>query len=157
MRQRSATETKMTPANLPVHDGRSGVTLLEVIVGSVFIVLLATISLPVIGETMEKRRASEAFCYLDDIANAQEEYRSLHGHYADELDQLNLPRVQPVFYSVGSLNTTTESADRTSWSLTLTRDRISSGDDTYTITYNERGFDRLHSTADRILSRCEVL
>ncbi|TWU35824.1 hypothetical protein Q31b_52590 [Novipirellula aureliae] len=99
----------------------------------------------------ESTRASEAFEYLSDIRSAQQSYFIRTGAYANSLDDLDLSKPTPAYFSVGKLCVHNRNTDRTSWRLTLLRAGVSPLYGDYQITFSDSGFDESSSSIDAAL------
>lgn len=67
---------------------RPGFTLVELSIGLAVAALLAALAWPSLREPLLRSRRADAVAALTRIQLAQEQYRALHGRYADRLDGL---------------------------------------------------------------------
>jgi type IV pilus assembly protein PilE len=66
----------------------TGFTLVEISAGLAVAAVLAALAWPSLREPLLRGRRADAVAALMRIQLAQEQYRGLHGHYADRLDGL---------------------------------------------------------------------
>lgn len=99
----------------------------------------------------ESTRAGEAFEYLSDIQSAQQSHYSRTGKYTKNLDELDLSKPTPAYFSVGKLWVRHWGGDRASWQLTLLRAGVSPIYGDYQITFSESGFDETSSSINEAL------
>ncbi len=70
---------------------KKGFTLIEVLVVVIIIGILATISVPTYNKIVRRSRVSDGLNTLDMLAGAQEKFFIEHGHYAQNIQDLNVP------------------------------------------------------------------
>ena len=68
--------------------GRSGFTLLELLVVVIIVGILATIAIPAFLRAMENARAAEARAFLDTLKTAEEAYYQEHQVYSGSFSDL---------------------------------------------------------------------
>ncbi len=134
------------------HD--RGFTVVEFTVVMAIVALLLTFGVPRLRDAGERTRAAAAVQYLLDVRLAQDRYRAVRGHYAQDVADLELTAAAPEHFEVGLVRLTENQAgrdlvsnsDSQGWSLSLARHVETSSYGAYTITYNERGYDSASST-----------
>jgi len=142
MTRLNPTRLQLTP--LAVRVGKRGaVTLL--------IVVAAMLAVPSWLKWREQPKASESHRYLACVQVAQERYHATHSQYAKDVCDLDMLRPEPTFFAVGELTPGSSGNLADSWSLTLTRFGNTFLFGSYTVTFNENGFDALSSTIDKNL------
>jgi prepilin-type N-terminal cleavage/methylation domain-containing protein len=133
---------------------RKGFTLVELAVVIVIIGLLAAFGVPRFLLSVEKSKASEAFNYWSSVQAAQERYIARNGVYwqtsnSDRLD-IQLPTMQ--YFAAPKITASPGSSGTPTWSGTLTRNSSSSSYGSYTVAWNQDGFDAASSTIPRTIS-----
>ena len=126
---------------------RKAFSLIEIPqIGIVICILAALVGLPHLLLSDEQSKACEAFQYLANVGEAQQEYRWLHGTYADRIADLDMRRNTPTYFSVGRFAGIGEAGLQDGWSLTLTRSGGRTGGyGDYTVTFTHNGYDPSHS------------
>ena len=124
-----------------INNRRSAFTLVELAVVIVIIGVLAAFGVPRLLQSVERAKAAEAFAYLTSVRSAQERYQARQGTYTIDLTQLDVELGTPKYFSVGTVAAGSTSNLENSWTLTLTRLAGSSGYGTYTVIFNQDGFD----------------
>lgn len=128
---------------------RRGWTLVEFATALLVLGIVASFGVPRLVRASERNRASEAFAYLSELAAEQDQFRHEHGAYATDLSELHPARPLPKHFRIGRIVPAPGHSLTDSWSLTLTRLDPPSRFGPYTVTFNERGFDRGASSACR--------
>jgi prepilin-type N-terminal cleavage/methylation domain-containing protein len=147
---------------------RKGFTLVELAVVIVIIGVLAAFGVPKFLQSVEKSKAAEAFNYLSTLAAAQERYIAQNGVYYSGTNviatgsttgiDVSLPTLQYFTGDSGgaSAQTPSSTASATSgaptWGCTLTRLSTSSSYGTYTVAWNQDGFDASNSSIPQAIS-----
>ena len=129
---------------------RSGFTLVELAVVVVIIGVLASFGVPRFLDAVERSKASEAFGYLSSLRAAQERYIARQGEYASTLSDLDIQFTHPKYfdYSCDISTALGDTGGSCNWSYTLTRSGASAGYGSYTVTFNQMGFDPSSTIAD---------
>lgn len=135
----------------PRHTLRRGRSLTEFTLASLAVVIVLAWIAPPWVQNRERSKAAEACTYLDAVRKAQDRFLRHHGHYADDLETLDLDRPSPTHFAVGPIIHPNLSGDSSGWTLTLTRAGFSQGYGCYTVTYAQGGLDWRQSTVDRSL------
>jgi hypothetical protein len=114
--------------------------------GMVIGIFAAFVGLPHLLRSDEQGKSLEAFRYLADVQEAQQEYLAVHGTFANDIDQLDLRQYAPTYFSVGSFADVDKDQAADRWTLTLTRSGGRAGGyGAYTVTFTQHGFDPAHS------------
>jgi len=119
----------------------SGFTLVELAVVVVIIGVLAAFGVPRFMDAVERSKASEAFAYLDSIRGAQERYAAREGTYASSVALLDIKVQPPKYFTAPDAIAAPTNTLQTCWQLTLTRVGASAGYGSYTVCFNQDGFD----------------
>jgi prepilin-type N-terminal cleavage/methylation domain-containing protein len=131
-------------ARIPQRRGRSaGFSLVELSIVVVILGVLATFAVPRFTRSVERSKAGESFNYQRTLVGAQEAYLARNGRYASQLNQLDVEMRLPQYFTVGRL---VSSNWEKRWRLTLTRRGASSGYGSYTVVFDESGFNRARSS-----------
>lgn len=126
---------------------RRGASVLSATVALTLVAVSASLTVPDWILSREKKTACEAIDYLANIHQAQQQYRKLHGHFASDLDQLDLAFVPPADFDVGPLRRPVIQSADDSWSITLTRYAVQTVYGPYSITCDQDGFKRIRSSS----------
>jgi prepilin-type N-terminal cleavage/methylation domain-containing protein len=138
---------------------RKGFTLVELAVVIVIIGVLAAFGVPRFIKSVERSKAAESFSYLAAVRSAQERYQAQFGTYASDVGALDIKFANPTYFTVGSVESSTlSSADadlgtptlQNTWQLTLTRVGASAGYGSYTVTFNQDGYQSSMSGIDSL-------
>ncbi len=134
---------------------RKGFTLVELAVVIVIIGVLAAFGVPKFLNSVEKSKAAEAFNYLSAIQSAQERYLAQNGVYASAITSLDITLPAPQYFTVGSITPTRQARPAApGWSLEL--DRNSNSSYSYSVVWNQDGFDTTNSTIMTYPAICPV-
>ncbi len=161
--------TAMTTAlsNARIKRCRRGTSVLSATVALALVAATVSLSVPEWLRARERATACEAIDYLSNVHAAQESYRAIHGHYADDINLLDLALVPPAYFDVGQIQLTRQlqvrignfenNKSRTvepkeSWSITLKRYAVQTVFAPYAITCTEDGFSKIWSEARGPLS-----
>lgn len=125
----------------PTNRSVRGFTLVELAVVVVILGVLAAFGVPRFMDSVERSKASEAFTFLSTVQQAQERYQARQGTYASTLDKLDIALAEPEYFSVGKVVIPAGGNLETSWQVTLARKGAAAGYGTYTIVYNQDGYD----------------
>ncbi len=136
-----------TSTQLRINRFRCGTSVLSATVALALVAVSVSLTVPDWLRSREQQTACEAIDYLANIHQAQQQYRDLHGHYAGDLDQLDLAFVPPANFDVGPLRRTAIQAKSDSWSITLTRYAVQTVYGPYSITCDQDGFKRIRSNS----------
>jgi prepilin-type N-terminal cleavage/methylation domain-containing protein len=131
-----------------------GFTLVELAVVIVIIGVLAAFGVPKFLNSVEKSKAAEAFNYLSAIQGSQERYLAQNGVYAGAITSLDITLPAPQYFSVGSITPTASTSGSPGWSLEL--DRNSNASYSYSVVWNQDGFDTTNSTILTYPAICPV-
>jgi len=137
-------QTNLQLTRLAVRVGKREAVML-------LIVVAAMLAVPSWLTWREQPKASESHRYLACVQVAQERYHAIHSQYAKYVYDLDMLRPEPTFFAVGELAPGSTGNLTDSWSLTLTRFGNTFLFGSYTVTFNENGFDALSSTIDKNL------
>lgn len=120
------------------HDkNRLAASLMELTAVFVVTGILAVLGVPQVLENSERSKAANAFEYLRSVQVAQESYHQTHGTYATELADLDPVHCTPAYFAVP----TSMQASAASWNLQLTRAGANARWGSYTVSFNQNGFD----------------
>src|SRR5271169_572465 len=133
---------------------RKGFTLVELAVVIVIIGVLAAFGVPKFLNSVEKSKAAEAFNYLSAIQGSQERYLAQNGVYAGAITALDITLPAPQYFSVGTITPTASTSGSPGWSLEL--DRNSNASYSYSVVWNQDGFDTTNSTILTYPAICPV-
>jgi len=121
---------------------RAELGVVVVIVG-----VLTAFAVPRFLDSAERARAAEAFNYLATVRAAEARHHALHGRYTDDVAKLDARLQAPAYFKVGAIELASAAAGSDeSWELALTRSDASAGYGTYSVVFNQDGFDRADST-----------
>jgi prepilin-type N-terminal cleavage/methylation domain-containing protein len=129
-----------------VTEARKGFTLVELAVVIVIIGVLAAFGVPRFLKSVERSKAAEAFQYLAAVRAAQERFISKEGKYCTNAQftatpsGLDITQAAPKYFDIKAMEVVT-TAGNPGWSLQLQRKQGSSSYGTYTVTFNQDGFD----------------
>jgi prepilin-type N-terminal cleavage/methylation domain-containing protein len=134
---------------------RKGFTLVELAVVIVIIGVLAAFGVPKFLQSVEKSKAAEAFNYLSTVAAAQERYLAQNGIYLDTTSgngalDVTLPTLQ--YFTASAYTASNATSGSPTWTCTLTRIAGSSSFGSYTVAWNQDGFDPTNSTIPQTIS-----
>jgi prepilin-type N-terminal cleavage/methylation domain-containing protein len=132
----------------PARNRRAaGFTLVELAIVVVIIGVLSALAVPHFMTTVERTKAAEAFDYLQTVQSAQQRYHARQGQYADDLAKLDVKLPAPSYFAVGTMAVPSgASSFETGWELTLTRSGAASGFGSYTVVFDQDGYDLGAST-----------
>ncbi|MDJ0523409.1 MAG: prepilin-type N-terminal cleavage/methylation domain-containing protein [Planctomycetota bacterium] len=123
-----------------------GFTLVELAVVVVIIGILAAFAVPKFLNSVERSKAAEAYNYLSTIQTAQERFHARQGAYASSLDDLDVDLPGMEYFESSGIDESDPQTLQTEWSMTLTRKGASAGFGSYTVVFNQDGFDKQTST-----------
>jgi type II secretory pathway pseudopilin PulG len=123
--------------------GKDAPSLVEFTIVAVILGVLAMIGVPRYQKAVERAKSTEAFTYLAQIEGAQERHNARTGEYAQSLDALDVSIPNPKHFSIGSF---TSYDWQTQWELRVSRSGASGGFGSYTVCWNEDGFQRSRSS-----------
>ena len=84
---------------------------------------------------------------MSTVRSAQERYHAREGRYADDVAKLDVKLAAPSYFTVGTMTVPNLAPSfETGWELTLTRTGAASGFGTYTVVYDQDGYDHADST-----------
>lgn len=121
----------------------SGFSLSELAVVVVILGVLAMVGVPKFQIMVEGAKADEAFVYLAHIQGAQERYNARTGRYASKISDLDIELEFPKHFRMGTL---TSFKWETHWQLRIFRHGPSSGNQSYSVCFNQDGFDPARSS-----------
>ncbi len=124
---------------------RNGYSPLHIAIVVMTIGIGLLVAVPPLFVRSEQDKALDAFRYLADVHVAQNEFKEIHGHYASDLDQLDLRRPSPTYFTVGEIQLAVPDTNAPNWSLTLTRRGGGEAFGSYNVTFTKSGFDSAHS------------
>ncbi|MCB9899565.1 MAG: prepilin-type N-terminal cleavage/methylation domain-containing protein [Planctomycetes bacterium] len=133
--------------NTSVKREQRGFTLVELAVVVVILGVLAAFGVPRFMASVERSKASEAYTYLSTVQTAQERYLARQGSYASKIEDLDIGMDAPEYFTVSKVTVPAGAKSlETGWTVTLTRTGAAAGYGTYTVTYNQLGYDSKKST-----------
>lgn len=134
----------------PIHrvPKTRGFSLVELVVVTVIIGVLAAAGMPRFIRSVEKARAAEAFSYLEAVRSSQERRQAQAGAYAGSLAELDVAHAPLKYFRVGPVEAGSTGTLANSWRLALTRTGTSSRHPSYTVVFTDQGFDPTASTID---------
>ncbi|GAC1449769.1 MAG: hypothetical protein NVSMB9_33810 [Isosphaeraceae bacterium] len=132
--------------------GLKAFTLVELAVVILLIGVLAAFGIPRAIRSVERAKADKAFAFLEVVQAEQERYQSKEGVYSSDLASLNLEHACPPHFRVPAVISPGNSRGGLldSWSLTLTREGESAGFGSYSVTFNQNGYDQTNSTIETL-------
>lgn len=120
-----------------------GFSLVEFAIVVVILGVLATFAVPRFMNAVERSKTAEAFNFGECIQAAEADYQARNGCYAASLADLNLPLAETPNFTV----TAPSSANWTAgWEIKLTRSGSSAGYGSYTVTFDQNGFNAAKSS-----------
>lgn len=102
--------------------------------------LVTAATVPFYRNWVEKKKAIEAFNILAAIRAEQERHYIRQGSYAQNLKNLDIKEL-PEYFEFGRIEPGDTGTLENSWKLTLTRTGKDTKFGSYTVTFNEGGFD----------------
>ena len=120
------------------NTNKAGFSLVELTIVVIILGVLATFAVPRFMRVVERTKASESFAYLAEIQSAQARYNAENGEYAQNVIDLDIQLSAPNHFTAAA---PTSGDWEIEWSMELTRTGASSGYGTYTVVFNESGFD----------------
>jgi type II secretory pathway pseudopilin PulG len=130
---------------------RRGTSVILATLALALVAVAASFSVPQWLRAREQQTACEAVDYLTNVYNAQQSYHRQHGHYADDIAQLDLLFVPPTHFEVGRLLVSNAGGTDT-WSITLTRYSVPSISPPYSITCTQDGSLRVDGRPSSLLA-----
>jgi len=132
---------------------RDGFTVVELTVVVVILGVLTAFAVPRFMDSVERSRAAEAFNFLASVRGAEERYHARHGTYAGDVAELETKIPTPAYFAVGSIGVPLAASGLASgWELALTRSDASGGYGTYSVIFNQEGFDKTDSTIPDVVN-----
>lgn len=128
---------------LAKNNKKAGFSLVELTIVVIILGVLATFAVPRFMRVVERTKASESFAYLAEIQSAQARYNAENGEYAQDTGDLDIQLAAPNHFTAAAPS----SGDwEVEWEMELTRSGAASGYGTYTVIFNQDGFDSGGST-----------
>ncbi|QDT06157.1 hypothetical protein K227x_45650 [Rubripirellula lacrimiformis] len=101
----------------------------------------AVVGVPIYLRSAETAKVNAAYDFLCDVQSAQQRHYDQYGEFSQTLDDLDLARLLPPYFSSGSIRKSAYDQ----WSLTLTRVGSTFGVGAYDVVFNQDGMDQANS------------
>jgi len=124
---------------LNLNTKKGGFSLVELTIVVVILGVLATFAVPRFMRSVERTKAAEAFNYCENLMSSQGAYQGRNSAYAKKVTDLDVTLNNPTYFSAGNISSSNWD---TKWEIKLTRTGSSGGYGSYTVVFDENGFNK---------------